>query len=163
MKRSFYFFALLGLLFVLPACQKEVVVEDNGLTSPSGLRLANDYDELATMIETGFRDKYNLDLDTEVKNVRWENHDGIETGFVSYLNKKGDIVEFAVQPRAQVEAKKGKGLENARVDITVQCLQGTCGGACNMDIVIGGDWISFTCWCGAAGSCGIRAIIDVLP
>lgn len=165
MKKSLYFFALLGLLFVLPACQKEVVVEDNGLTSPSGFRLADNYDELATMIETGFKDKYNLKLDTEVKNVRWENHDGIETGFVDYLNAKGEVVSFAVQPRAQVEAKKGPVSEaNSKViDITVWCTQSTCTGNCNMDIVIGRDVIVFTCWCDAAGGCGIGAIIEVTP
>lgn len=163
MKSSFYFFALLGLLFVLPACQKEVVIEDNGLTSPSGLRLADDYDQLADMIELGYKGKFGMTLETEVKDIKWGNLKGVETGFVEYLNNHGNRVALAVQPRSQVEAKegkKGKELENARLAIDVSCIDVSCNG-CNMTVIFGDEWITFICWCWDSGDCGIEAIITI--
>ena len=164
MKRSILFFALLGMLFVLPSCQKETVQDDTGLTSPSGLRLAENYDDLADMIELGHKNKFNFDLKTEVKDVRWQTLKGVETGFVDYVNNNGNVVSLAVQPRAQVEAlegKKGKDLDNARlIEITVWCVNISCN--CNMTIIFGDEWITFICWCGGAGDCGIGAVIGVI-
>lgn len=163
MKRSIYLFALLGLLLVLPACQKEVVVEDQGLVSPSGLRLADDYDQLADMIEMGYKGKFGMTLETQVKDVNWRTIKGVETGFVEYVNNTGNVVALAVQPRSQVEAKegkKGKDLENARIDIVVACVNETCS-ACNMTIIFGDEWITFICWCWEAGDCGIVAAIGI--
>ncbi len=163
MKRSIYLFALLGLLFVLPACQKEVVVEDQGLVSPSGLKLADDYDQLADMIELGYKGKFGMTLETQVKDVNWRKIKGVETGFVEYLNNSGNVVALAVQPRSQVEAKegkKGKDLENARIDIVVSCIDESCNG-CNMTIIFGEEWITFICWCWDNGDCGIEAVIGI--
>jgi hypothetical protein len=153
MKKSFYFFALLGLLFVLPACQKEVVVEDNGLTSPSGQRLADSYDELGEMVEFFYETELNYQLTTKVKSIEWGVVGSTEVAILKHVSYDGVELSFAAlrQVNGQSHEQSGDGFANRVEDVT-KCKNTGCSVQCSIAEKNWGGWIVRACVCIVGGN-----------
>jgi hypothetical protein len=151
MKKSIYLIALLGILFLLPSCQKEIIQEDNGLVSPSGKQLAKDYATLGGMIEGFLQTEYSIAITANVMDVDWQVANGQEIAFVRYEDQTGDISNFAVAWNGGGGSNLREGeLEVAAAAVT--CKDVSCStDNCALGVREQNGWTIYQCACNLSG------------
>jgi hypothetical protein len=149
MKKSIYLIALLGIMFLLPACQKEILQDDNGLVSPSGKQLAKDYATLGGMIEGFMQAEYSIGITAKVLDIQWQVANGHEIAFVRYEDQAGDISNFAVAWNG------GEGSTLREADLapaTVSCRDASCAtDNCALGVREQNGWTIYQCACNLGG------------
>jgi hypothetical protein len=150
MKKSIYFAALLGMLFLLPACQKEILQEDDGLVSPSGKQLAQDYITLGNMIEGFVQTEFKTTITAKVLDIQWQVANGHEVGLVRYEDQAGDVTSFAVAWNGG-----GSNLREGEVELvpaTVSCKDVNCStDNCALGVREQNGWTIYQCACNLSG------------
>ncbi len=169
MKKSFYLMALLGVLFLLPSCQREVITaDDSGLSSPSGLRLAKDYDALGTMIETTAEAAYSMKVSATVVDVKWESVGGRELAFVRYTDQAGEVGNFAVAKTIDNNGRSKGDIQHEYdlLKVTVGCKNVSCStGNCALGTRDQNGWTIYQCACNLSGGnfgpgCDVEMVVS---
>lgn len=152
MKWSKSLLALLGLLLVLSACQREdVLQDDSGLTSPSGVRLADDYESLGSMIEGFMKSEYNVKMTAQVTDIYWMDANGRELAFVTYADQSGAVSKFAVT-RDLGSTQRDGDLGVDPQPVTVSCKDVSCSTHnCALGVRTENGWTIYQCGCNLGG------------
>lgn len=162
MKRSLYLIALLGLLFILPACQKEdATTNADGLTSPSGVRLADNYDVLSDNIEGFVQKNHNKAIEASIQEIVWETVNGVDIAFVRYKDQSGEVYNLAMHAKGEGAVDEAV---NARIVQTVTCKNVSCAGNCILVVDTVQNQVYYQCNCpGGGGGCEVVVTITIVP
>jgi hypothetical protein len=169
MKKSFYLIALLGVLFVLPSCQREVITtDDTGLSSPSGMRLAKDFDALGTLIEQTAKAEYGMKVSATVVDVKWENVGGRELAFVRYTDETGEVGNFAVAKSITNTGRSKADIQHEHdlLKVAVSCKNVSCStGNCALGTRDQNGWTIYQCACNLSGGnfgpgCDVEMVVS---